>query len=79
MKVKVTVTPVKGKARDVEVDIKTGSTVAEALQAADCGTKGFNLFLNGEPVKPDTKIDGSVKLRAEEVATVSATERVAGS
>ncbi len=78
MKVQVHVKPVSGKERVVDVEVPEGATLEEALKKADCGTKGFNFFVNGEPAQPDAKLEASIKVRAEQVK-VTATEKVAGS
>lgn len=78
MKVKVSVKPVSGKPREIEIEVPDGATLEDALKKADVGTKGFNFFVNGEPADLGAKLDATVKVRAEQVQ-VTATERVAGS
>ena len=78
MKVKISVKPVSGKERVIDVEVPEGATLEEALKKADCGTKGFNFFVNGEPAQPDSRLEASINVRAEEVQ-VTATEKVAGS
>ncbi|MDR3571545.1 MAG: hypothetical protein P4L81_05120 [Candidatus Pacebacteria bacterium] len=78
MKVKVEITPVTGNPHETEVEVPEGSSVEEILKAANCGTKGFNLFLNNEPVQASSKVDSTITLKAVEIK-ITATERVAGS
>jgi hypothetical protein len=69
-KIKITITPARGKAKTIEVEA-THATVGAALKAAGHSLKGFNATVNGEPATEKTAIG--------EGATIALTEKAAGS
>jgi sulfur carrier protein ThiS len=69
-KIKVTITPARGKSTTVEVDA-THATLAAALKASGHSLSGFNATVNGEPATGNTAVNAKSK--------VVLTEKAAGS
>lgn len=69
-KLRITVTPVRGKTKTVEVDA-THSTVRAALTAAKLSLDAFQVSVNGQPANLDTVLAGG--------AQITLTEKVRGS
>lgn len=69
-KIKVTITPARGKAKTIEVEA-THATLGAALQAAGLSLAGFNATVNGEPANASTAVGKG--------ANIALTEKTAGS
>lgn len=69
-KLTITVTPVRGKQKTVEVDA-THTTVRAALTAAKLSPDAFQVSVNGQPATADTALADGAK--------IALTEKVRGS